>query len=331
MRSLVAVLLVAFGGTATAQQPPWTLVVTQPATIGVDADTATAFAELVRGELARQPNLRVIPRAQTPPDPCGDATCAAAIAQRAGAHGAVAATLTRLGDKVVVQYVHAGADGRVLIADRATAATVGDLDPLSTRVAASVAAGRPLEATIGTSTVTAQEARMPARRNAAVTTGVDLGVLAPVANSYGGSSAMTDLGFFGLMELHEFAASGELNFIWTVDRQDAKPSAFSFQLNLGGRYFIDPESDTGVYVGGGVGLRTLSVDTKSATIGTQSAVGMGAFADVGVVFLRTSDLHVIIDLRYDADIFGVDRLDPGGAHGVLATLGLSYAKFWHIF
>jgi hypothetical protein len=320
---------------ASAQQAPaaWSVVVPQPATIGVDDATATAFAELLRSELARA-GLAVVPRAQTAPTPCGDASCGLAAAQQAHTRGAVPVTLSRLGDTVIVQFAHVASDGRVLLSDRASAARLADLDPISSRVATAVATGRPMAETMGTSTVTAREAQPQTRRRALVTAGARLGPLVPIADSYGKSGTLGDLGFLALLELREIALSAEIDFLWTLDRPEGKPTAFSFQFNLGGRYFLDPEADSAVYLSGGLGFRSLSFDTHAATSAanvTGSATGLGLFGGVGVMFLRTSDVHILLDARYDVDAFGVNGFSPGGGHGIVATVGLTYSGFAHIF
>src|SRR5687768_9249771 len=79
-----------------APPQPWLVVVAEPVVIGIDPASATTFADLVRVELGKRAGLRVIPRSNTPQDPCGDAACAADLARRAGAAAAVASTLSRL-------------------------------------------------------------------------------------------------------------------------------------------------------------------------------------------------------------------------------------------
>ena len=84
MRQWIVVVAVCAGmaGVAAAQDARTTLVVTRPATIGLDQPTADAFADLVRGEIARRPNFAVVVTSLTPPEVCGDAGCAAMVAQQ---------------------------------------------------------------------------------------------------------------------------------------------------------------------------------------------------------------------------------------------------------
>lgn len=94
-----------------------------------------------------------------------------------------------------------------------------------------------------------------------------------------------------------------------------------------GVYFIDPEADTGIYVGGGLGFRVVSVDVPSSTFGADdSRGGVGLYGGAGVVFLRTADIRIILDARYDVNLFSLDNVDDG-SHGVMISLGLSYTKW----
>src|SRR5262245_21335454 len=174
-RLLSTLALMAYAPLAEAQAPAapqaCVVVVAEPVTSGIDAESGSTFADLVRLDLSRQAQVTVLPRSRTPPEPCSDAGCAVPLAQRMQATAAVATSLSRLGDKVIVRYEYVTADGRMLMTDRATAATVDDLEQLSTRVASSLATGRPISETITTSTVTENEARLPTRRPAPSTWG----------------------------------------------------------------------------------------------------------------------------------------------------------------
>jgi hypothetical protein len=330
MSRSLAILVTLVAGAARAQQATPVVVVPQPATIGVDADSATTFGELLRGELAKQ-GFRVVPRAQTPPAACGDPGCAPDVIRAVGATAAVATTLSRLGDKVIVRYDYVGANGQTYVSDRATAATIGDLEPISVRVARSVATGRPFGETVGVSTVTQTEQVKPRRRTSMFTKNFHFGTLFPVS-SYAGSGTMMDIGFGGMWDLGGFGVDTSTEFVFTLNPKDDQPSAFNWQLNLGGRWFLDPEADTGAYIGGGVGLRLVSVNERRFVDDkTDSKFGFGAYAGAGVLFLRTADVHLDLNIRYDVNVVSLHTSDGStGGHGVMVTLGLAFEKLWFL-
>lgn len=317
---LVICIWLAAASPAAAQ--PATVVVAEPDTIGVEPAAGATFAELLRDGLRRQ-GYTVPARSQTPPEPCGDPACGAALAARLGTDSAVVARLSRLESRIIVNVEHVGADGRLLYSDRITAGSLDDLDPLSTRIAAGIATGQPLGDTATVGTVTDEEGREPVRRKALFTSGVRLGALVPVAGSYGGADWLTDLGLFGLFELSSFAAILELDLRWAGDDDDV--SVFGFNFDFGGRYFLDPEASTGLYLGAGLGFRAVAVD---AGIEDDGASGLGGYLGGGVIFLRTSDLHILLDARYDVGFFTLNELPSGqAAHAAMISLGLSYTKW----
>jgi hypothetical protein len=317
---LIAVWL-ASGAQALAQGQARHVVVPEPEALGVDPVSAATFADLVRGELARQPGFTVVPRSQTPQQPCGDAACAVTASEHAGTHSAVILHLSQLGERVIVRVEHVDRSGQVYYSDRITGNTVEDLEPLSLRVARAVATGKPLADSATVTTVTANEAKDPVRKSALAMSGIRLGQALPVASSFGGSGSMTDFGLFAMFELLEFAAMIDLDFRWTTE-SNAPVEAFSFGLDLGGRYFLDPDANHGWFLGGGVGWRAIKVDRPD---GRDSASGMGAYAEGGLMMFRTTDFHIIPSLRYDLNFFSLkDLAKESRTHSVMLGVAFSF-------
>jgi hypothetical protein len=112
-----------------------------------------------------------------------------------------------------------------------------------------------------------------------------------------------------------------------VPAGNAERSAFALEFNLGGRYFVDPEASSGIYVGGGVGYRTVAVDGDSMFGGSREAGGAGAYAGLGVVFLRHADVHIILDARFDVNFFELQGSGGAALHGILVTVGFTFKGF----
>jgi hypothetical protein len=160
------------------------------------------------------------------------------------------------------------------------------------------------------------------RKQALMTGGVRFGAMFPVANSYGGAGPMSSLGFLGLFEMPRFAVEMAFDVQWPFQDNQAV-SAGGIQFNLGGLYFLS-ESDQGTYLSGGFGYRYAVVDQGG--FNSDGAGGMGFYVGGGVVFFRTSDIHVILDLRYDIGLYQFDEPNPGSdkAHGVMVNIGFTY-------
>ncbi len=329
----VMVLLPAMAALARAQAPTAApvatatppLVVAEPATIGTDPASATTFANLLRDALAKQ-GYTVISRARTPTIPCGEPACASQVMAPAGAQLGVVTTLSQLGNKVIVQVALVDGSGQVRFSDRVTANGVEDLDPLSGRIAVAIATNKPIGETVTVSTVTSQEARPNLRKQSLYTTGVRIGGGFPAFSSYGGDTGLFDIGMYGMWELNEFAIVLEGDYRW--DANSTNTSVHAFNLDIGGRYYLNPEDDSGFFISAGLGFRAVSLDANDSTtesFGAQS--GLGGYVGAGVTLLRTSDIHVTIDGRFDFDFFkdGDSNLDV-----FLVSVGISVAK-WHWF
>jgi hypothetical protein len=320
---------------APAPQPPprqpvpllTVVVVAEPDAVGVDPGTAAAFADLVREAVARQPGWRVIPRAQTPQQPCGEPGCAVPLAQQAGAGGTVILSLSQVGQRIIIRIGLVWVDGRVLFQDRVTAATPEDLDPLAQRTAVAIATGKPVGDTATVSTMTVAETAPPPRKQGMFTNGLRMGTFLPIAGSYGGATSMFDLGWIGLIEIDRIGLAIDLDVLFPTS--DSEVTALAFQLNFGGRYFLDPQSPTGIYVGGGFGYRAVAVSDSSLLGDDGSGSGLGGYLGVGVVFLRNADVHIILDARYDANFFTIDDVSGAKeAHGLMLTAGFTFKGFF---
>lgn len=326
LRVVIIALLLFVAPHSALAQSSGLVTVAEPSTIGVDVGSATTFADLVRSSFARE-GVAVLPRSDTPQQPCGEPACAPSVAAATQATSIVVLKLSQLGQKVIVDVHVVGRDGGVVMQDRITAASIEDLEPIAARIAVSVSTGTPLADSATVDTVTDNEAREPRRIQTMFTSGLRVGAMVPMRDSFGGANALTSWTLFGMFEYPQFGFIADLGFQSTADTDD-DVGAFGFHLDLGGFKFLSPSS-TSVYVGGGVGFRATSVDSMS---GDDSASGPGVFASVGVVLLRTSDFHLIADARYDLNLFEMDGLAGNGrSHGLIASVGFSYAKFGRLF
>jgi hypothetical protein len=225
---------------------------------------------------------------------------------------------------VIVKVTRVGAAGRVSFSDQITAASLEDLEPITKRIAHSLRTGQRLADSATTTTVTENEATEQRRRKALFTSGLRIGVMAPLRDSFGDAQQLTAWTLFGMFEFPSFAFLAEMSFQSTASTED-DVGAFGFHLDFGGVRFTNPESNTGTYVGAGAGFRATSVD--NATLGEDSASGFGLYANAGVVLLRTSDFHLIADIRYDINLFRMrDLMGSSRSHGVIVTVGFTYAR-----
>jgi hypothetical protein len=80
-------------------------------------------------------------------------------------------------------------------------------------------------------------------------------------------------------------------------------------------------------VGGGLGFGMISLNPEGYSFGT--GMGVAFNGGLGVVFLRTYDIRVILDARYrvnlaqPTEIFGDERFE-GPHHGLMFSIGFTY-------
>lgn len=310
-----------------------TVVVPEAEAVGVDADAAFTFTDLVRHALQGRPEWNVVARSDTPENPCGQAPCAAEIAGEVGADAAVTLALSRLGSKIIVRYAVISPNGHVDMTDRTTALGLEDLDPVATRIATAVSEQLEFGKTVSVSTVTQSEATTPLRQSSWYSHGVTLGAIVPMGGSFGGQNYLTDVRFFSMYELRAFAAGVEGDILWSPD--GGGDGAGGFAVNLAGKYFLRPEQDMGPFIEGGVGVRFLTaaetvpdpLDPLFTIVNRDTANGLGAFIGGGVVLFRSADLHVVASGRYDVSFVQFHGLEEGRqAHGVSVGVGLTYTS-----
>ncbi len=316
--ALVALVMLA-GASSVASAQQRRMVVARPTSIGVDPSAGDVFADLLRGELAKE-GYAVIPTGNTPPEPCGDPVCGGGVAQATQSDLAVVLNLSALGQRVIVRVTVVDFQGRPVFNDRASGDGLEDLDPLASRVAMAIAQNKPIEDTATVSTVTTAEAAEPKRRKALFTTGVKMGMFIPMGDSYADAKVLADIGAVAMYELKTMAVLFEADFKWAT--QDDDPDVLGFGADLGLRWFTS-EADSCPYIGGGFGFRGVAVSPAGSFGSTESDSGLGGYFGGGMIFLRTSDIHIMFDARYDVNMF---QLGDDNVHGIQVTAGFSYTK-----
>lgn len=298
------------------------------ATISVEEQAAFSFGDLLRDEF-RKEGYDVLPRAKMGTGTCSDEVCAAEKGLKLGVAQAVVTRLSRLERKVVVTATLVETtSGKVLFNDRATAASLDDLDTLSTRVAQAVARRVPIDTTVTAHTVTDQEAKDQNRRKAVFTTGLRLDGFVPFTG-YGDTRFMYGGEWVNYYEVKDLAI--EAAFGGRVsDSDDSESSAAEWFVDLGGYYFLS-QADTSPFVGGGVGLHGVSARFKGTSDGdpttddfeSDADQGPGAWVGVGVMFLRTADVHVTAGAKYQ---LLSTEIDGELSNGVMVGLTVTYTK-----
>ncbi len=293
--------------------------------LGVERITAEVASQLLRQELAATGAFQVMDKGEMekklgPGYQCFYVPCASDSGKRLGASRAVIGTLSRLGEKFFLDVKVVDAErAEVVNTGQMTSATVEDLDIVTKRLAMAIAQGKRPEQTITVETVTAKEAEAPRRREAYNTGGIMIGALFPVSDSFGGVDNLQVIDLVYLYELDWAMVEFRPGIMWGYkEEDDGNYSALDFRINLGG-FYVPLKGNFSPYIGGGGGLHFIGVERPKK--GSAGDTAFGIHVGGGLIAFRTSNLHLIADVRYE-HVFS--PLDGYGARGVSLMLGLTY-------
>lgn len=342
MRRLVILPLLALALASGAQAS--TLVLPFQ-TVGVDDETATVAAGLLREDLqALGVVVAPIPADFLVPAGADEAAAAAAAAQTAGADRVVYGSLSRLGEKIICR-MHATRVGEAapFFNDQVNAMTVEDLDIVMKRIAEAIALER---ATVGNptiDTVTQEEARRPRTVASRRGFGMRAGFMKPVGDSYGGVDRLASIRIAYKYETPDYLVETTTltGLAWGGDGggdgYEEEPGADAIDWTIldlfGARVY--GVKDRATYIGGGLGIhsikleRTVNCHTETGPdweyvdcdYEEDSMTTLTADAGLGMIFLRTHDFQVIVDLRYHVTFGSFENAGGNGAHGILLSFG----------
>ncbi len=287
-------LLLVFCGSALAQEK---LAVLPFICNGVDAPTQKTVRQLLNSEISRLKKYELVPEVVLDSLPstntCIDAACALEIGRQSDASRVVFGSLNRLGEKIIVKYDMVDVvTGTTVLSDDISALRVEDLDVVCKRVAASIAAGVPVDKTLVVGQVTEQESLEENTRKANSSWGVGFGYLYP-QKGYDEKDNIFIWDFRSVYEMQHLAVDAILGL-----RQGVA-------LNIGFLY-IPGRKDFTPFVGGGVGFHAVSHDYRiyyseyddSYYTESQSSDGFEIIVKGGLMAFRTYDFRVVATLEY---------------------------------
>lgn len=305
-------------------------------TTGVSDTTAAVVRELLAGELesreflvARPAEIGGLPEGA---DACDDAGCAEALARQRGASLVVYGSLSRLGEKIIVRVraLRVGEAGP-FYQDQLSAQTEEDLDAVMRRVADGIVAGRANSDRATVDTVTLEETEKPRRREGRSGIGLRAGSIFPDGDSYGGER-LTSLRIAYKFETRDFLieSTALLGMAWGGESTEWTPLDV-FAARIFGR------GDAAIYLGGGLGLRSLKVKREipcasedpyycygGVRLVEQTATTLSADAGIGVILFRTYSYQILCDVRYHYVFEDFEKVEGKGAHGLAVTFGTSH-------
>lgn len=256
---------------------------------------------------------------------CHTPACAAGYAGDAGYGKALIGSLTRFGDKVIVNVNLVDAESsEVVHRAEGSSETVEDLDIVAKRLAKSISTGRPVSESAEVGMITEKESSPERRRSSFTTKGIRAGFLWALDNSFGKPDRMPAIDFVVQHDMPDYFLSGKFGIKW-----GSGSWAFTWLHTKVGRYF--GRGDFSPFISAGLGLESVNTeyDIEDASFTRQEndkKTGFAISAGTGLALFRTYDFQFQLDIDY---YMVLEKMVVGDSkeefpRGILLTFCLKY-------
>ena len=258
--------------------------------LGIDYVSTQTAELLLRQEIGKLTTAEMISESETGrvagDVPCTDVACAAEIGELLGADHVVFCSLSRLGEKIVVQFGLADvATRQALIQDNTTSETIEDLEAVMKRVASSIVNRRPIGQTAEVGAIMEKETGIPRRRSALGINGISFGYLYP-QHGYDGDDRSFAFDYRRGYEMERVA----------VGAQFALRKGFAFNVYTS---YLITKTDFCPYIGGAFGFHWISHDDDfDDNDDNLKSDGFEFIINTGIRAFRTYNFQVLLNFDY---------------------------------
>ncbi|MCC6901674.1 MAG: hypothetical protein IT377_22075 [Polyangiaceae bacterium] len=207
----------------------------------------------------------------------------------------------RLGRQLVVRVTYEAPIGSVRRSERVTLSGVEQVSVAAPRLARAIVLGQPLESTQQVDNLVAEETRKYDKKPGEFLWGLGiLGTSAPTENRW----MSPGIEFMGYYETPDYGFGFSLrSSLATGDK-----SLSGLSASVGGRYFFS-QSDTSLFVGGGLGISYLGLRNNDYESSEPSVSGSGlaTFGEAGVELMRLHSSRMIVGLRAELPFYSLKQ------------------------
>ncbi len=331
MKKIVLFIFILLLQTSTAFSADHTIMIFGFRGIGVTEEQLTAAAYLLRQDLAQTGLFAVLDASNfTNGSTCYDESCALPIARAQGADKVVTGTMILIGNKIVIDSTVFDVKTRKpLLYNSLNAESPSDIDAVMRRLSDSIAQNKPAADVVTLNNITQQETLTPQRVNSFAYMGMDMGLTVPVASSYLNSGPLNNLdALMFSFELNDHAMlqfKPLLGFSWN---NSGNSNVLDWKIMDIGGYYISSIENISPFVGGSVSLHLLNMSRTTAgsnnlypATENYTKTDLGVFLGGGVMFFRTTSVHLYVEVGYQT-IF--DSFDGNGAQGIVGNMGFLF-------
>jgi hypothetical protein len=302
--------------------------------VGLDEQTALVTTSLLRDDLsARGVQIVALPADAVPPAANAGPAEFSALARSAGADTVVYGSLSKLGWKIIcaVRAQKVG-EPTPFFNVPVNSMSIEDLDIVMKRIAEAIATGKSRVGGPSIDTITQEESYEPRTHASRRGFGMRAGFLFPSGESYGNADRLVSIRLPFKYETHDAMIETTMltGLAWGGEHSGNKGWAVDWTiLDLYGAR-IYGVNDRATYFGGGLGVHAIRVEQgddiycfeySCDSSREQALTTLTADAGFGMIFMRTRDFQVMVDLRYHVTFSRFDEVNDKGAHGLALTFG----------
>lgn len=212
-------------------------------------------------------------------------------------------TLGKLGSIIILSVTREG-DNPAITADVRELRLRGieEASVAAPRLADSIVHGTPIVETERVDNLVGQETRQTPKRGGG-SVHFSLGIVGEIPPLDQGIGPAPGLDLHVHYENKSWELGGGMRFGHGQVSSSAPEVGF-YMAELGGRYFMN-ETDVTPFVGAGLGWEYLNLNIPSTSFQGNNS-GLGAYAEVGMEFLRTYHTHLSVGVRLDLPFFSID-------------------------
>ncbi|KAA3619449.1 MAG: hypothetical protein DWQ05_01640 [Calditrichaeota bacterium] len=294
MKQTVLFLLV-FIFTATSVWAQKKVAIMPLQSIGLDESATVTTESLLKMELQKllHSEIILIPYDESNSG-CFEEKCAIDAGKNVGANEVILCRLSRLGEKVIVQFIHLDVkSGQTILSDNTTSNTIEDMDTVIKRVAMSINRGQPIAKTAEVGTITEREDKKPLRRAAHKSSGFSFGYVYPQEGYDNVEDSFT----------LDFRAGYDTDK-WAVGMLFAGRKGFATNIYA---HYLTTRTDICPYFGGAFGFHWVSHEnsdgywdqaTNEYIEEKRDADGFEVTVSGGIRLFRTYNFQIMANLDY---------------------------------
>lgn len=276
--------------------------------IGVDRISVNTAEQLLEQQLFNLSDMEIIPMKEVlkvTEEPCSEVDCAIEIGDTLDADQVLLVNLSRLGEKIIVQYMLVDVLAKdVVLRDYTSTETIGDLETIMKRIALSVKGKKPFEKSAEVGAIIEKETEIPRRREARKLAGLSLGYLYP-QNGYDDVGQCFTLDARIGYEMQNLEVGG----VFAIRKGIA--------LNVYAAYLFT-KTDFCPYVGGALGFHWVEHEDFLFEQDKRSD-GYELVLNTGIRAFRTYNFRVLLNLEYTY------TLNDYNDQAIVFTIGLASA------